>query len=85
MGLDIRLPLGLLFLATGGLMTVYGLLTWHSAIYEKSLDMNINLIWGLILLSFGLIMLLLGRASHRRMAAGQPDRSQARARAVRIH
>ena len=32
MGLDIRLPLGLLFLVTGGMMAVYGLLTHGSAI-----------------------------------------------------
>lgn len=59
MGLDIRLPLGLLFVATGILMSVYGLFTQGSAIYEKSLSMNINLIWGLVLLLFGAIMLLL--------------------------
>ena len=46
MGLDIRIPLGLMFLVTGGLMALYGLFTAGSAIYEKSLDMNINLIWG---------------------------------------
>jgi hypothetical protein len=31
MGLDIRLPLGLLFLVTGGMMAVYGLFTRGSA------------------------------------------------------
>jgi hypothetical protein len=59
MGLDIRLPLGLLFVVTGGLMAVYGLFTQGSAIYEKSLFMNINLIWGVLLLLFGAVMLLL--------------------------
>jgi hypothetical protein len=43
MGLDIRIPLGLLFLATGGIMSVYGFLTRGSAIYEKSLGVNLNL------------------------------------------
>ncbi len=65
MGLDIRIPLGLLFLATGGLMTVYGLFTQGSAIYEKSLSIDINLIWGLVLLLFGLLMLLLTRTANR--------------------
>ena len=65
MGLDIRIPLGLLFLATGGLMTVYGLFTQGSAIYEKSLSIDINLIWGLVLLLFGLLMLLLARTANR--------------------
>ena len=66
MGLDIRLPLGLLFLVTGGMMTVYGLFTRGSAIYEKSLSVNINLIWGLVLIAFGLLMLLLARTARRR-------------------
>ena len=61
MGLDIRLPLGLMFLVTGGLMALYGLFTRGSAIYEKSLNMNINLIWGGLMLVFGLVMYMLGR------------------------
>lgn len=59
MGLDIRLPLGMLFVITGGMMAVYGLFTRGSSIYEKSLYLNINLIWGSILVLFGLLLLLL--------------------------
>jgi hypothetical protein len=61
MGLDIRLPLGLIFLVLGGIMTVYGFFTRHSAIYGRSLDVNLNLGWGLILFLFGLVMYLVGR------------------------
>ena len=61
MGLDIRIPLGLMFLVTGALMALYGLFTRGSAIYEKSLNMNINLIWGGLMLVFGLVMYMLGR------------------------
>ncbi len=61
MGLDIRLPLGLMFLITGALMMGYGLFTRGSEIYLKSDGTNINLIWGLVMLVFGLIMYLLGR------------------------
>ena len=61
MGLDIRIPLGLMFLVTGALMTLYGLFTRGSAIYEKSLNMNINLIWGGLMLVFGLVMYIMGR------------------------
>jgi hypothetical protein len=32
MGLDIRIPLGLIFLIIGGVMSIYGLFTRHSAI-----------------------------------------------------
>jgi hypothetical protein len=62
MGLDIRIPLGLIFLLIGGLMSVYGLITRNSAvIYEKSMGINLNLTWGLIMFVFGLIMFLVGR------------------------
>jgi hypothetical protein len=61
MGLDIRIPLGLMFLVTGGLMALYGLFTRGSAIYEKSLNININLVWGGLMLVFGLVMYTLGR------------------------
>ena len=61
MGLDIRLPLGLMFLITGALMAIYGFFTRASNLYDKSLGINVNLIWGIVMLIFGLIMYLLGR------------------------
>jgi len=61
MGLDIRIPLGLIFLIIGGIMTVFGLMTRHSDIYQRSLDVNLNLGWGLIMFLFGLTMYLIGR------------------------
>ena len=59
MGLDIRVPIGLMFSVFGVILTIYGLLS-DRAIYGRSLGININLIWGLALLAFGAIMLLLG-------------------------
>jgi len=41
MGLDIRLPLGLMFVIVGVLLTVYGF-TGDPAIYQRSLGININ-------------------------------------------
>ena len=61
MGLDIRIPLGLIFLIIGGIMSVYGVVTRHSAIYEKSLDVNLNLLWGTLMFLFGAIMFFIGR------------------------
>jgi hypothetical protein len=69
MGLDIRIPLGLMFLVTGGLMVLYGLFTRGSAIYEKSLDLNINLIWGALMFVFGVVMYMLGRRPRRLVAS----------------
>ena len=61
MGLDIRLPLGMIFLAIGMLMTIYGLVTLGSPIYAACMGMNLNLIWGIVMLLFGGIMSWLGR------------------------
>ncbi|HSB74756.1 MAG TPA: hypothetical protein VLC12_03850 [Terriglobales bacterium] len=41
-------------------MTAFGA-AGSSAIYERSLGINVNLDWGLVLLAFGLIMVALGR------------------------
>ena len=55
MGLDIRLPIGLMFTLIGALLTVFGLAKSSESV---SLGININLIWGAVLLVFGVLMLL---------------------------
>jgi hypothetical protein len=55
MGLDIRWPIGLMFTLIGVLLTAFGVLKKSDSM---SLDININLIWGVILLVFGVLMLL---------------------------
>jgi multisubunit Na+/H+ antiporter MnhG subunit len=60
MGLDIRLPIGLLFSIFGVLLVAYGAFG-NKDIYARSLDVNINLWWGIIMLVFGLLMFLLGK------------------------
>lgn len=65
MGLDIRWPIGLMFSIIGAIMVVYGLVTGSGDIYSRSLGININLIWGVVLLVFGAFMLIMavkGRA-----------------------
>jgi hypothetical protein len=60
MGLDIRYPIGLMFSLIGILVSVYGLATGsNKALYERSLNININLIWGIFLLLFGAWMLFM--------------------------
>jgi len=62
MGLDIRLPLGLIFLIIGGIMTAFGAFTHgDAALYERSLGVNLNLIWGAMMVVFGGIMFFVGR------------------------
>jgi hypothetical protein len=68
MGLDVRLPVGLLFSAIGVALILYGL-TSDPAMYAKSLGVNVNLWWGLVLLAFGVVMLLLGAPQRAQRAA----------------
>jgi hypothetical protein len=64
--LDIRIPIGLLFGIIGAILVVFGCLS-DKAIYRQSLDINVNLIWGGVLLLFALSMLgLAWRASSRK-------------------
>ena len=60
MTLDIRLPIGLLFSFIGVLLAGYGLLS-DPSIYERSLGINVNLWWGLVMLLFGAVFLLSSR------------------------
>lgn len=56
--IDLRLPLGLLFTVLGLVMTCFGILSSHESIYDRSLGANVNLIWGLVEIVFGVIMLV---------------------------
>jgi hypothetical protein len=68
MNLDLRIPVGLMFTLTGLILTLFGLKTnGNEALYARSLGINANLWWGLALLLFGLLMLLLGRNGQKRM------------------
>jgi uncharacterized membrane protein HdeD (DUF308 family) len=56
MGLDIRWPIGLMFSLIGVLLAANGALVKSD--HAISLGVNINLIWGLVLLVFGVLMLI---------------------------
>jgi len=65
MGFDIRLPIGYLFTILGVMLVLFGLMT-NPAAYDRSLGININLWWGIVLLIFGLIMTFAARRARRR-------------------
>ena len=65
MGLDIRLPIGLMFAILGVLLAGFGLFG-DKSIYERSLGININFIWGTIMIGFSVILLWLGSRKRRR-------------------
>lgn len=56
MGLDLRLPIGALFLIIGLLLAGYGWMTT---------GMEIDRWWGLVMVVFGLVMVTLARRSRR--------------------
>jgi hypothetical protein len=64
MGIDIRLPLGILFLLVGSVLAVYGAAS-DPSLYRQSLGINVNLYWGVVLLAFGALMYALSRRAAR--------------------
>ena len=72
MGLDIRLPIGLMFTLFGLLLVVYGAVS-DKAIYQRSLGLNVNLGWGVVLLIFGVVMLVLGRRAAGTTKPEEPE------------
>jgi putative Mn2+ efflux pump MntP len=71
MKLDLRLPIGLMFGAFGVMLTLFGLVSDRS-IYQRSLGINVNLWWGLVLLVFGLVMLVFGVRGQKEKKATAP-------------
>ena len=61
MKLDPRIPLGWMFTLCGLLLTFLGYSTsGNTELYGRSLGINVNLWWGLVLAIFGLSMLVAG-------------------------
>jgi hypothetical protein len=57
MGLDVRLPIGLMFAIVGLLLIGYGMLAARAA------AASLNIGWGFVILAFGAVMLWLSRRS----------------------
>ena len=68
--MDIRTPIGWMFLVKGLILAAYGASTRVSPIYDRSLGFNVNLSWGLVLICFGVVMLGLARRSAHSSQAG---------------
>ena len=80
MRLDVRLPIGMLFSIFGILLTLFGAFS-DPALYERSLGINVNLIWGVVLLGFGAVMLFLGRRGVTALTSDAPSDQPAPPRA----
>ncbi|MFO1265388.1 MAG: hypothetical protein U1F67_00445 [Rubrivivax sp.] len=62
MGFNICMPIGLLLSIIGALLAVFGVFS-DPAVYQRSLGINVNLWWGLVMLAVGLGFLAAGRRS----------------------
>lgn len=72
MTFDLRLPMGLMFTIFGVILTLWGIVS-PAAIYQRSLGINVNLWWGLVLFAFGVVMLSAARRAARKgTSAGPP-------------
>jgi putative Mn2+ efflux pump MntP len=59
--LDIRIPIGLMFGTFGIILMLFGLFSTNEIYETHSLGINVNLWWGLAMLVFAGLMLLLSR------------------------
>jgi hypothetical protein len=83
--LDVRWPIGTLFATLGLLLTGYGLATaGNTEQYARSLSVNVNLWWGLVMLVFGLVLLLAAWKSGRTLSARSPEAEAIEARERRL-
>jgi hypothetical protein len=86
MNLDLRIPMGLLFTLVGIILTAFGIATrGNFELYARSLGINVNLWWGIVLLIFGQIMFQLGRAGQARLSKLPPPKADANADVRRGH
>ena len=70
-GMDIRAPIGGLFTLLGVMLGGYGLVAGSRTVSDVAPVTNVNLWWGLVMLLFGIIMLVLSR---RAISAPPPER-----------
>jgi len=76
MNFDLRLPLGIMFGLFGAILVIFGAVS-NKEIYEKhSLGININLIWGAVLLVFGAAMLFLTWRASKKAAPAKTRRKR---------
>ena len=84
--LDVRWPIGTLFTTLGLVLTGYGLATaGNTEQYARSLSINVNLWWGLVMLVFGLVLLLAAWAGTKTPSRNRVRSPEAEATEAREH
>jgi hypothetical protein len=62
---DLRIPLGFLFATLGALLVIAGLIASPEST-ARGLGLNINIIWGAVMIVFGILCLILAKREARR-------------------
>lgn len=70
--LDLKIPLGCLITFYGIVLVLYGFFT-DQAIYQKSLNININIYWGVGMLVIGGVLLVLALLSSKKRKEQPPS------------
>lgn len=77
MKLDVRIPIGLLLSMLGAILTALGASgNGNAALYAKSLGINVNLYWGIVLLVAGQAIFHLGRRGQSRLLLDSKEDSR---------
>jgi hypothetical protein len=66
MDLDVRFPIGLMFSLFGVLLAAFGLFADPSIYAAHSLGINVDLVWGIVMMVFGKTMLFVAWRARRR-------------------
>jgi len=75
MGLDIKIPIGLMFSILGIILTILGLVTNNDTeMYQQSLGHNINLWSGIFMIVFGGFMLLTSNLAKKKKLTIDKDK-----------
>ena len=73
MQLDVRLPIGLMFSLFGVILAVLGLVK-GSEQTQRLFGLNLDLAWGLVILAFGLVMLVIALRGRKKNDGNGPAR-----------
>ena len=73
MQLDVRLPIGLMFSLFGLILAVLGLVK-GSEQTQRLFGLNLDLAWGLVILAFGLVMLVIALRARKKNGGSGPAR-----------
>ena len=71
MQLDVRLPIGLMFSLFGLILAVLGLVK-GSEQTQRLFGLNLDLAWGLVVLAFGLVMLVIALRARKKNDGSGP-------------